>query len=604
MALLRRYSMYILIAVFLIYMLYSLSFPYDTSDVPSPYAQKPRPKPKKLRPARPQKYASFEWERVPVKNKVNSFIPLPKGNAVRLPKIQFDFSKQEDATARTTREERKEEVKKQFLKCWHNYRSKAWMHDEMRPISGQVTDHFGGWAATLIDALDTLWIMGFEEEFNSAIEDVESIDFGYTELEKVNVFETNIRHLGGLLSAYELSRDERLLYKAKEVGEMLYRAFDTPNRMPLTRWDFKAAGQGKPQQAEDGVLLAEIGSMTMEFTHLSQLTGDPKFYDAVARITRMLEQQQDKTKLPGMWPIVVNARKADLMRDTTFTLNSMADSTYEYLPKMHALLGGLDPVYRTMYEKAMDTAITHALFRPSTPSNSDLLASGSVSVDGASVSVVPELQHLSCYTGGMFALGSKLFGNASHGDIARKLTDTCVWAYKASPAGIMPEVSNLLKCANTTQCYWDEKAWHAGVASHSDEKERPDPLTTIASSHLPQGFTSVPDARFLLRPEAIESVFILYRTTGDAKYQAAAWDMWTSIMRSTDTSLGNSALKDVMSDKPPRDDSMESFWMAETLKYFFLIFSESGVVSLDEWVFNTEAHVMRLPKAPGGRGWW
>jgi mannosyl-oligosaccharide alpha-1,2-mannosidase len=214
----------------------------------------------------------------------------------------------------------------------------------------------------------------------------------------VNVFETNIRHLGGLMSAFELSRDQRLLYKAKEVGEMLYHAFDTPNHMPVTRWNMRAVGEGKPQVAAEQVLLAEIASMTMEFTRLSQLTGDPKFYDAVTRITRVMEEQQEKTKLPGMWPIVINARAADFTDDSRFTLNSMADSAYEYLPKMYALL----------YEKAMETATEFALFRPSTPENSDMLISGVLRVEGSSVFTYPEMQHLGCYTGGMFALGRYL----------------------------------------------------------------------------------------------------------------------------------------------------------------------------------------------------
>ena len=62
------------------------------------------------------------------------------------------------------------------------------MHDELRPISGGSADPFGGWAATLIDALDTLWIMGFKEEFTSAMKDVDQIDFGSTPLHTVNVF--------------------------------------------------------------------------------------------------------------------------------------------------------------------------------------------------------------------------------------------------------------------------------------------------------------------------------------------------------------------------------------------------------------------------------
>jgi mannosyl-oligosaccharide alpha-1,2-mannosidase len=556
MALLRRYSLYSAIAVVLIYMLYSFSFPYEANDRPSPYAAKPKPKPKKIRPN--QQYASIDWAKLPFKNVIESPILMPKIEPTALPKIQHDFSaKQEDAAAKNIRETRRDEVRKQFLKCWKNYRSYGWMHDEIRPISGEVTDHFGGWAATLIDALDTLWIMGFEEEFKSAIEDVELIDFGYTNLEHINVFETNIRHLGGLLAAFELSKDERLLAKATEVGEMLYHAFDTPNHMPITRWKMREAGEGKAQVADEQVLLAEIGSMTMEFTRLSQLTGDPKYYDAVTRITRLLEEQQEKTKLPGMWPIVVNARNADFTGDNTFTLNSMADSMYEYLPKMYALLGGQDFIYRKMYEKALDVAAEHALFRPSTPDDSDLLTSGAVRVEGSSILVDPILQHLSCYTGGMYALGSKLFGKEDHYKIGRKLTDTCVWAYKASPAGIMPEVSHLLQCANKTDCTWNAKAWHDAVAAKADQHSDKDPLQNIANLRLPSGFTSIDDRRYILRPEAIESVFIMYRITGEQSWQAAAWDMWTAIQRSTDTDIGNSALLDVSAETPPRADSME-----------------------------------------------
>ncbi|KAH7401321.1 glycoside hydrolase [Pyrenochaeta sp. MPI-SDFR-AT-0127] len=599
MALLRRYGLYTAIAVVLIYFLYSLRTPYeiDTGKTPGFPAEKERPK--EPRPQRQYAYKPFNWAKVPFKNRIESLTPLPTAAPKQLPKIQFAFKKEDD-TAKKIRETRQEEVRKQFFKCWKNYRSFAWMHDEIRPISGEVTDHFGGWAATLIDALDTLYIMGFEEEFSSAISDIEDIDFGYTDLDKINVFETNIRHLGGLLSSYELSGDKRLLAKAKEVGEMLYHAFDTPNHMPITRWNFRGKGEGKPQVADEHVLLAEIGSFTMEFTRLSQLTNDPKWYDAVTRVTRLLEEQQAKTKLPGMWPIVVNARKADFTEDNTFTLASMADSTYEYFGKMYALLGGQDAIYRKLYEKAMETAAKHALFRPSMPEELDLLMSGPVHVEGSTVFVDSEMQHLGCYTGGMFALGGKLFQKDDHVKIGRKLTDTCVWAYKASPAGIMPEVSHLLKCGNTTSCRWNEKAWHDAVQLKSDETKEKDPLRNIANMRLPAGFTAIDDRRYILRPEAIESVFLMYRITGEQQWQAAAWDMWTAIQRSTDTDIGNSALLDVSAESPPRIDAMESFWMAETLKYFYLTFSEPSVISLDDWVFNTEAHPFKIPKAKPG----
>jgi mannosyl-oligosaccharide alpha-1,2-mannosidase len=561
MALIRRYGLYTLLAVVFVYVLYNLSFPYETDD-PNAKPNHPANDAGAQRPGQQQQlpnHKSIDWSRKAIHHPVKSFVQLPTGTPAKLPKIQFDFP-EEDATARNIRETRREEVRKQFLKCWTSYRQMAWMHDELRPISGEVNDHFGGWAATLIDALDTLWIMDFKEEFESAIKDVERIDFGYTTLSKVNVFETNIRHLGGLLAAYELSGERRLLNKAKEVGEMLYHAFDTPNHMPVTRWDFRAAGEGKQQLADPQVLLAEIGSMTMEFTRLSQLTGDPKWYDAVTRVSKELEKQQDITHLPGMWPIVVNGRKLDFAEDNTFTLSSMADSTYEYLGKMHALLGGQDPIYKRMYEKAMATAIKHILYRPMTSDDSDMLASGAARVEGSTVFLDPELQHLGCYTGGMFALGGRLFGNPEHVDIGRKLTDTCVWAYKSNPAGIMPEVAHLVKCANTTECHWDDKAWHAEVTARADLQREADPLRNIAGLRLPPGFSSIEDRRYILRPEAIESVFVLYRITGEQSWQAAGWDMWTSIMRVTDTDIGNAALLDISADTPPMSDSMEVSW--------------------------------------------
>ena len=549
MALVRRFALYTVLAAFFMYALYNLSFPYEVRDPnakPTNGAQTQQQPPPK----------SINWAKKPLHHPVKSLTQLPTGTPAKLPKIQFDFGK-EDPTAKNIRETRKEEVRKQFLKCWTSYRQMAWMHDELRPISGEVNDHFGGWAATLIDAMDTLWIMGFKEEFESAIKDVEQINFGYTGLGQVNVFETNIRHLGGLLAAYELSGDKRLLNKAKEVGEMLYHAFDTPNHMPITRWEFHAAGEGKLQLADPQVLLAEIGSMSMEFTRLSQLTGDPKWYDAVTRVTKELEKQQDHTKLPGLWPIVVNARKMDFAEDNAFTLSSMADSTYEYLGKMHALLGGQDPAYKKMYEKAMTAAIEHVLYRPMTPDDSDMLGSGFVRVEGTTVFTDPELQHLGCYTGGMFALGGKIFAKEDHVAIGRKLTDTCVWAYKNNPAGIMPEVSHLVKCANTTECHWDEKKWHADITSRADLQKEADPLRNIAGLRLPPGFASIEDRRYILRPEAIESVFMLYRISGEQSWQAAGWYMWTSIMRVTDTDIGNAALLDISADTPPMTDSME-----------------------------------------------
>lgn len=542
------------------------------------------------------------WKRLKIQYPVETLRQLPTGKPVALPRIQRDFPS-ETGAEREKRQERQRIVKDAFLRCWRSYRDRAWMHDELTPVTGGFRDPFGGWGATLVDSLDTLWIMGLKSEFEEAVAAAANISFDHTMLKQISTFETNIRYLGGFLAAFDLSGDQRLLDKAIEVGELLYVAFDTPNRMPVTRWNMNAAARGQKQVAGTNVLLAEIGSFSLEFTRLSILTGDPKWFDASERITEMLRAQQKTTTLPGLWPVLGNAQFMAFNQHPDHTLGAMADSWYEYLPKMHALVGGLLPSYREMYEEAMATAIRYNLFRPMLPHDDDILMSGLVwakTQDGKfHHNLKPEGQHLACFIGGMLAMGGKLVQNQTHVDKAGKLTDGCVWAYKASPLGIMPETFFVVPCESTAKCKWDEAKWKkaamekAGMGDEEVKQENADAL--IAFNRLPKGFTAIPDTRYHLRPEAIESVFILYRITGRLDLLESAWDMFQAIDKHTRTDLANSALVDVTitEEKAPLSDVMESFWLGETLKYFYLIFSEPGLINLDEWVLNTEAHPLK-----------
>ena len=539
----------------------------------------------------------FKWSEIPVLNPVSKPIPLPDELPYTLPKVQHTFET-ESAAEEDVRLTRQKAVKDALLKVWGSYRRKAWLKDELTPLSGSYLNTFGGWAATLVDTLDTLWIMGLQKEFNEAVDALHKIDFTKPEEEVLNVFETTIRYLGGFLSAYDLSGNPKLLEKATEVGEMLLVAFDTPNRMPVTRWDWRSAVTGLPQQASDHTLVAEIGSLTLEFTRLSQITKDGRWYDAVERITQIMSAQQNETFLPGMYPVVVNARTAQFTGDTSFTLGGMADSLYEYFPKQFALLGGLAPVYRDLYTGSMDTAIKHLFFRPMLPDEADVLISGSVRSYDREISpkLDPQGQHLTCFTGGMLALGGRLFEIPEHVELGRKLTDGCIWAYKHSRLGIMPELFRMIPCESKDACPWSQKKWEEVIAKKWPVDEGKGIETSIERSHCPPGFVEVPDRRYILRPEAIESVFMLYRITGDRSLQDAAWEMFQNIEKHTKTDLANAALDDVTIDVPVKSDRMESFWTAETLKYFYLIFSEPDLISLDEFVFNTEAHPFLRPK--------
>ncbi|KAH6650080.1 glycoside hydrolase [Chaetomium tenue] len=564
--------------------------------------------------------SSFDWRNRPHTHPVDeaTMVRLPEGEPRRLPRIQHQFSKDELSMSHNeTQRARREAVKNAAKRSWRTYRDYAWGRDEVAPQSLVGHDTFAGWGATLVDSLDTLWIMGMKKDFGDAVRHIATIDWNNATSWHCSLFETNIRYLGGLLSAYDLSQEKVLLNKAIELGDMLHAAFDTPNHMPANSFHFQTAKEGK-LVASKHEATAAVGSLSLEFTRLSQLTGDFKYYHAIDGIKKELERTQDTTSLPGMWPIFVDLQNNFFTPGTSFSLGNSADSAYEYLSKMHALLGGLDPTYEKMHTKAMATAAKHILFRPMVPDDApDVLFPGTVLSNGRIIELSPEIQHLACFAGGMFALGGRLFGDESHVAIGDRLARGCAWAYSAFPTGVMPESAELIPCQSPTSdndkttnpnpnddkpkhspqdnlapCPWNEAHW---LATTGDRAQ---------SQQLPPGFAGIGDSQYLLRPEAIESVFVLYRITGRPDLLDVAWRMFESIRAATQTRLAHSAISDVRVTAREGEgagegavlDSMESFWIAETLKYFYLIFSEPELISLDDYVFNTEAHPFRLPK--------
>ena len=528
---------------------------------------------------------------------VTSWIPLPTGKPAKITKLQHEFGPERPADKKE-RLERQAAVKASFVHSWEGYKKHAWLKDEVTPVVAGYVQSFGGWAATLVDTLDTLWMMDMKEEFEEALASLDKIDFGTTESEEINVFETTIRYMGGFLGAYDISDGKypKLLEKALEVGNLVYGCFDTPNRMPVTRWKWKNPLLGIKQEAGENTLIAELGSLSLEFTRLSQLTGDTKFFDAIQRIANALQEAQLNTSLAGLWPTRVNARRLTF-EDTGYTLGGMADSTYEYLPKQHMLLGGLNTQYKEMYKAALVPIKKQILFRPMLPDNADVLVSGSARATRArnqapKVSRQSKGQHLGCFTGGMVGIGARIFDQPADMEIARKIVDGCIWAYNHTQTGIMPEVFLMLACKDPSNCVWDAAAYHDALLAEQANDAHSQKITDktqraqylLKEHRIPLGFTHISDRRYILRPEAIESVFILYRLTGDKSLQDAAWRMFTQIEKYTRTQIASAAIEDVTQESPKKDNRMESFWLAETLKYFYAIFSEPEVLDLDEFV--------------------
>ena len=547
----------------------------------------------------PNNDGKLHWKKLKEKYPVKDWIMPIRGSHRPIPSIQYDFHVHPEAHEdKKKREARRDAVKAEFEHAWAGYKAHAWTKDEVAPVSGAWRSSFGGWGATLVDSLDTLVIMDMETEFNEALKVVADIDFTTNDEEVLNVFETTIRYIGGLLGAYDLTdrKHKVLLKKARELGEVLYTAFDTPNRMPTTRWEWRKSAMGARVEAGSSTLLAELGSLSIEFLRLTQLSGDPKYYDAAARIGNELEKLQKNTTVPGLWPTIINAKelKADYNH---FTMGGMADSTYEYLPKLYTLMGGRNTQSGYMYDRAIMAAKRYMFFRPMLPKNRDVLVSGNVVIKDGKPVLDPEGQHLTCFLGGMVALGAKLFKEAGDLDVAKRLVDGCIWAYDAMPSGLMPETFHMVPChvgvgrADEGECTWNEEKWLSAVAERAGSDPESQEMTTVERGRymaekkgLEPGFTEYGDTRYILRPEAIEGIFMLYRITGDPDLQEHAWRMFQSIIKATRTDVAHAAVVDVRLKEPTKSDRMESFWTAETLKYFYLMFSEPKLVSLDSWV--------------------
>jgi len=414
--------------------------------------------------------------------------------------------------------ERRDAVKATFLRSWNGYKEHAWGKDEVSPISGKWRSSFGGWGATLVDTMDTLWIMGLNDDFEQCVAAAEAIDFNRNEEDTLNVFETTIRYLGGLLAAHDLSGGKYpvLLRKAQELAEMLYAAFDTPHRMPVTRWQWMTSARGEEIFPGETTLLAEFGSLTLEFTRLAQLTGEMKYFDAVQRITNELQRMQNLTAIPGLWPVVVDLQEwPSRPFHTLFTLGGMADSTYEYLPKEYLMLAGGGEEgnqFRKMYEDTIEMVERYIFFRPMTEKGEDVLLSGNAAINKEGhISLDPQGQHLACFAGGMVAIGAKIFHRPDDIDVAKRLVAGCVWAYRAMPTGLMPETFHTVPChigvsnAEPAECEWSEPKWYQAIQNRhhletqSDVPTQQELIEFAKSRRLAPGFSDIGDRRYILR---------------------------------------------------------------------------------------------------------
>ncbi|KAI3766285.1 hypothetical protein L2E82_16338 [Cichorium intybus] len=440
--------------------------------------------------------------------------------------------------------ERRQKVKDAMVHAWTSYEKYAWGHDELQPQSKNGVDSFGGLGATLIDSLDTLYIMGLDDEFQRAKEWVEnSLDFNKNY--DASVFETTIRVVGGLLSAYDLSGENVFLEKAKDIADRLLPAWDTPSGIPYNIINLVNGNPHNPGWTGGDSILADSGTEQLEFIALSQRTGDPKYQQKVENVIRELN---NTFPADGLLPIYINPHKGTTSY-STITFGAMGDSFYEYLLKVWIQGNKTAAVkpYRVMWETSMKGLLT--LVRRTEPSSYAYIS------EKIGSSLIDKMDELACFAPGMIALGSSGYGpdeSSKFMSLAEELAWTCYNFYQSTP----------------TKLAGENYFFHSGQDM------------------------SVGTSWNILRPETVESLFYLWRLTGNKTYQDWGWDIFQAFEKNSRVESGYVGLKDV--NTGVKDNMMQSFFLAETLKYLYLLFSPPSVISLDEWVFNTEAHPLRI----------
>jgi mannosyl-oligosaccharide alpha-1,2-mannosidase len=260
------------------------------------------------------------------------------------------------------------------------------------------------------------------------------------------------------------------------------------------------------------------------------------------------------------------------------TFGSNGDSYYEYLLKQWLLTDKTDDNLKHQYELAIDSMISKMLGR-SKPSGWMFL--GELSYLG----LKPQMEHLTCFVPGMLALGFLHGMPFKHLEIAQELMETCVKMYTEMATGLAPELVHFHTDQSTKQVEEKEQYFYRESQQKQQKQQQEKDMYVLSTNDYN-----------LLRPEVVESLFILYQVTKDKKYQQYGRQIMEAFEKNSRVDTGgyrNTAhvFKGPMrSCENQKKRSMQSFFLAETLKYFYLLFADKELFSLKEMVFNTEAH--------------
>ncbi|XP_060809884.1 ER degradation-enhancing alpha-mannosidase-like protein 3 [Amyelois transitella] len=467
-------------------------------------------------------------------------------------------TEEESTASRMTTVERfnlREEARKMFYHAYDAYMNNAYPADELMPLSckgrwkgitpsrGDMDDTLGNFSLTLVDSLDTLAVMGDFSEFSRAMQLViKDVTFDHDIV--VSVFETNIRVIGGLLSAHVIATSLQpevpvlqwyageLLAMAEDLGKRLLPAFNTSTGIPHANVNLRHGIRGMSESRETCTACA--GTMILEMAALSRLTGNPiyeqKAHKAMDRLWKIRHRTSD------LMGTVINIHSGDWVRKDS-GVGAGIDSYYEYCLKAYILLG--DEKYLARFNRHYNAVMKY------------------ISRGPVMLAVHMHRPHLQ----------------------SRNFMD----ALQAFWPGLQVLLGDVRPAVETHEMLYQVMQRHTFI---------PEAFTTDFQVHW---------GHHPLRPEFLESTYFLHRATGDAHYLHVGKAVLKALQQHARVPCGYAAVNDVRTRL--HEDRMDSFVLAETFKYLYMLFGEDRdlPVKLEDYLLTTEAHFLPLSLANAGK---
>ncbi|KAG9656425.1 alpha-1,2-mannosidase, partial [Aureobasidium melanogenum] len=466
-----------------------------------------------------------------------------------------------------------------FQHAWGGYSKHCFGHDTLHPVTNTCEDDFGGYGATAIDSLPTAIIFENRNVTVQILELIATLDFKVVKGgSRIQVFEVTIRHFAAMISAWDLlngpfshmvdSPDlmQALYAQTITLGDALSCAFDSPSGVPREWVDPALCQSDKGTQNT----IAGAGTMILEFARLSDITGNPKYASLAQKAEDYLLKPQPASgePYPGLLGSFISVENGEII-GSQGSWGALADSFYEYLLKAFLYNSDLYGLCLERWLIAADSTIRFIGSHPYGHPEWTLLPFWNGPI------LQNQMESLSWFAGGNFILGGMVTNNQTLVDYGLSIADAAGAIYNSTQTGLGGEFVT-----------WDTNC------DASDSK--------ACDS---QNSIRISDGRFRLRPEVLETWYYAYRATKDEKYREWSWAAFEAINRYCRTETGFSSITNVdAAEGGSKGDVQESFVFAEVMKYVYLSHWEdapyhvqdSRTGSKNTWVFNTEAHPLRV----------